>query len=177
MQAKQETEMLGASAMCPEKADICSVLTKMLDVGKYFRAYCYRSVVELGFSLNEIDVLLSLWNHPEQNTVKGISENAHLSKGMISQAVESLQKKQYVTVDHDQRDRRSLLVKLTEMAQPTLDRIQEAAVHFAERIMSGVPQEELLQVDKIVTRVHKNKENMKAKNKTGGAREAAIEKI
>ncbi len=174
MQKKEELQLTSV-ARTPDQSDICTVFTKMLDVGKYFRSYCYRSVVESGFSLNEIDVLLSLWHHPEKNTVKGISETAHLSKGMISQAVESLQKKQYVTVAHDQKDRRSLMVRLTEMAQPTLDRLQEAAGNFMEKMMKGVAWEDLLQMDQIVTVVHSNKEKMKAKRKTGGAPVAAIE--
>jgi DNA-binding MarR family transcriptional regulator len=136
-------------------------LNKMVDVTKYFRAYCYSSVVDLGFSLNEIDVLMSLTEHPEKNTVKGISETVHLSKGMISQAVESLRKKQFVTVNPDEKDRRSVLITLSSMATPVLDRLKEASASFVQKIISGIPYEQLQQTYQVVTQVYTNKENMR----------------
>ena len=133
----------------------------MVDVTKYFRAYCYSSVVDLGFSLNEIDVLMSLTEHPEKNTVKGISETVHLSKGMISQAVESLRKKQFVTVNPDEKDRRSVLITLSSMATPVLDRLKEASASFVQKIISGIPYEQFQQTYQVVTQVYTNKENMR----------------
>ena len=76
-----------------DPTNVWHALTQVLDVGKFFRTYCYRPALDLGFSSNEVDVLLSLKVHPEKNTVKALSETVHLSKGMISQAVESLRKK------------------------------------------------------------------------------------
>lgn len=135
---------------------------KLVDVSKYFRAYCYQSVVDLGFSRNEIDVLMSLTEHPEKNTVKGISETVHLSKGMISQAVESLRKKQFVTVDQNENDRRSVLITLSSMASPVLERLKEASTAFVQKIISGIPYEQLQEVYQVVTQVYTNKENMRA---------------
>lgn len=153
---------------------------QLVDVSKYFRAYCYRSVVDLGFSRNEIDVLMSLTEHPEKNTVKGISETVHISKGMISQAVESLRKKKFVTVNPDEKDRRSVLISLSNMATPVLDRLKEASAAFVQKIISGIPYEELQQVYSVVTRVYANKENMRSvkpqsgeKKLIGGAANAA----
>lgn len=154
-------------------------MTQLLDVGKFFRTYCYRPALELGFSSNEIDVLLSLKVHPEKNTVKAISETVHLSKGMISQAVESLRKKQLVTVDHNEQDRRSVLIALSGIAQPLAEKIRETCVSFAEAILSGIPDEQLQNVLGAVTKLYSNKEKMKSspkgakKNLTGGAAKAA----
>ena len=148
-----------------EKADTDRAywtFTKLMDVSKYFRAYCYKSVVDLGFSLNEIDVLMSLTRHPERNTVKGISETVHLSKGMISQAVESLRKKHFVTVDHDEKDRRSVLISLSTMAMPVLEKLKEASTAFVQKIISGIPYDQLQEVYQIVTQVYTNKEKMKS---------------
>ncbi len=135
---------------------------KLMDVSKYFRNYCYKPIVDLGFSLNEIDVMLSLTKHPEKNTVKGISETVHLSKGMISQAVESLRKKKYVTVDHDEHDRRSVLITLSAMATPVLEKLREVSLSFVQNIINGIPYEQLQEVYQVVTQVYTNKENMKA---------------
>lgn len=142
--------------------EVYTTFLKMLDVSKYFRAYCYHSVVDLGFSRNEIDVLLALEQHPETNTVKGISKAVHLSKGMVSQAVESLRKKQYVTVDPDENDRRLVLISLCSIAQPVLERLKEASAAFIQKIISGLSIEQLNEARQVVTQVYSNKEKMKS---------------
>lgn len=141
--------------------DMLWAFTKMVDICKYFRAYCYHSVVEQGFSRNEIDVLISLKQYPEKNTVKGISETVHLSKGMISQAVESLRRKEFVTVGTDENDRRSVQIALDGKAQPVLDRLREAYAAFVQKIVSGIPLEQLREGLGVVTQVYSNKEKMK----------------
>lgn len=142
-------------------------LTQMLDVGKFFRTHCYRPVLEMGFSSNEIDVLLSLKVHPEKNTVKALSETVHLSKGMISQAVESLRKKEFVLVDPDTRDRRSVLITLSDMAHPLAEKIRETCVAFAETILFGIPDEQLQNVLGAITKLYSNKEKMKSSRPSG----------
>ena len=156
--------------------DVMWAFTEMVDVSKFFRTYCYRSVVEQGFSLNEIDVLISLKQHPERNTVKGISETMHLSKGIISQAVESLRKKKMITVNQSEQDRRSVLIHLSQMSQPVLEKLKESSSNFIQLIISGVSHEQLHEITKVVTQFCKNKETMKTsdpisetENSTGGA--------
>ena len=147
--------------------DMLWAFTKMVDLCKYFRAYCYHSVVEQGFSRNEIDVLISLKQHPEKNTVKGISETMHLSKGMISQAVESLRKKQMVTVNQDERDRRSVLIHLSAVAQPVLEKLKESYAAFLQRIANGVSREQLRAAVGVLTRFYENKEEMSSPAREG----------
>ena len=151
-----------ASAAAPDTERAFWTFFKLMDLSKYFRAYCYKPVLELGFSLNEIDVMLSLTKHPDRNTVKGISETMHLSRGMISQAVESLRRKELVTVDHDKKDRRSVLITLSAPATPILDTLKEASMAFVQKIINGVEQDQLQKVYEVVTQVYTNKEKMKA---------------
>ncbi len=172
-----EQEQSHATAVNAE--NVWLALTQMLDVGKFFRTYCHRAVVDFGFSISEVDVLMSLRQHPEKNTVKGISETVHLSKGIISQAVESLRKKKVVTVKHDENDRRSLIVTLTGMAQPVLEKMREASNTFAKLIISGIPTELLDGAMGVVTQVYSNKEKLTCptvqteENLIGGAAQAA----
>lgn len=141
--------------------DFFWAFNEMIDVSKFFRAYCYRSMVEQGFSLNEIDVLISLKQHPEKNTVKGISETMHLSKGMISQAVESLRKKDMVTVKQSKKDRRSVLIHLSQVAHPVIEKLKESSSNFVERIISGISSEQLHALSGAVSQISKNKARMK----------------
>ena len=53
---------------------------KLSDIGKYFRTYCYRAVQDIDLSLNEIDVLMSLFYAPQKNTVKDISTSEKLRR-------------------------------------------------------------------------------------------------
>ena len=138
-----------------------SALTRLSEVGKYFRAYCYRSVGELGFSANEVDVLLSLRQHPERNTVKSLSETVHLSKGMISQAVERLRQRKFVTVDPDEKDRRSVRVHLSGESRPVLDRLLSDYVEFVNRMFAGISGERLEEALAVLKQLCQNKEEMK----------------
>ncbi len=140
--------------------NVCRAINKITDVGKHLRAYCCRAIAEYGISLNEMDVLLSLGEHPEENTVRQISKNAHLSKGTISQAIESLRKKAFVSVRPDESDRRSVLVTLNSVSLPVLSKIREASTAFVQKVMSGIPYEELHATLSIVSKVYQNKEHM-----------------
>lgn len=142
-------------------ADLFHTLCEMADVGKFFRAYCYREVLEQGYTVNEIDVLLSLRQYPDKNTVKGISETMHLSKGMISQAVESLRKKQLVRVDHNEHDRRSVKIHLNQVAHPVLKSLKESSVSFMEHLSQGIPHEQLSQISQTLAQMCSNKDSMK----------------
>ena len=156
--------------------DAFSALARLSDVGKYFRAYCYRSVSEFGFSANEVDVLLSLQQHPEKNTVKSLSETVHLSKGMISQAVERLRQRRFVTVDTDEKDRRSVRIHLAGESRPVLDRLLQDYVDFVNRMFQGVSKERLSDAFYVLKQLCQNKEQMKQSDKNeGGAAKAAAD--
>lgn len=150
-------------------AELFGVFVRMAELSKYFRAYCYRPVEEMGFTLNEIDVLVSLKNYPEKNTVKGISESLRLSKGMISQAVESLRQKNLVAVSHSETDRRSVLIALNTKAQPVLEKIREAYASFVESFTSGIDREQLSLLETALSQIHQNKESMKNALRKNGA--------
>ena len=148
--------------------DSFSALATLSDVGKYLRAYCYRSVSEFGFSANEVDVLFALRQHPECNTVKGLSERVHLSRGMISQAVERLRRRRFVTVKTDEKDRRSVRVQLSGASHPVLDRLFAEYSDFVRRMFRGVSSEHLYEAFGVLKQLCKNKEEMKIQNKDEG---------
>jgi DNA-binding MarR family transcriptional regulator len=150
--------------------EILGVFARMSELSKYFRAYCYRPVEEMGFTLNEIDVLVCLKDHPEQNTVKGISECLRLSKGMISQAVESLRRKNLVAVSQSARDRRSVLIALNAKAQPVLDKIRETYSAFIRTFTDGVDREQIALIESVLSQFYQNKEAMKQALRKSGKR-------
>ncbi len=134
---------------------------KLSDIGKYFRTYCYRAVQDIDLSLNEIDVLMSLFYAPQKNTVKDISENVCITRGMISQSVESLRRRGLLTVDVNSADRRVLLVALTDAAAPVIAKLTEAESRFTEAILSGIPQDRILKMYDTAEKIHDNKERIR----------------
>lgn len=138
------------------------IFSKMNDISKYFRSYCYRAVGDLGLSLNEIDVLVSLNSDPARNSVKAISENSHMTKGSISQAVESLRRKHLLDVQVNETDRRAVRIHLNESAMPIINRLRDASARFIGSISEGVTPREVATVSHVIGRVYDNKEVMKS---------------
>ena len=102
------------------------VFTKLMSLGKSMRTHCHRAIEADGFTLNETDVLLALTASPENNTVGAISESSNISKGNISQAVESLKQKGYLVTEQSSDDRRYVAVRLTEAADPVIEKLKAA---------------------------------------------------
>ena len=106
------------------------IFTKMMSLGKSMRSHCHKAIENDGFSMNETDVLLAIISADDNNTVKTISESANISKGNISQAVESLKQKGYITTKTSNTDRRSITIELTEKADPIAEKLQNAEEEY-----------------------------------------------
>lgn len=126
------------------------VFTKLMSIGKSMRVHCHRAIETEGFTLNETDVLLALAASPENNTVSAISESSNISKGNISQAVESLKKKGYLVTEQSSDDRRFFTVRLTPAADPVIERLRAAEEEYFSGFMGALPNSEAAS---LVTRI------------------------
>ena len=118
------------------------VFTKLMSLGKSMRTHCHRAIEADGFTLNETDVLLALTASPENNTVGAISESSNISKGNISQAVESLKQKGYLVTEQSSDDRRYVAVRLTEAADPVIEKLKAAEDEYFAGFMGALPSTE-----------------------------------
>ncbi|MBQ4556302.1 MAG: winged helix-turn-helix transcriptional regulator [Clostridia bacterium] len=125
------------------------IFTKMMSLGKSMRSHCHKAIENDGFSMNETDVLLAIISADDNNTVKTISESANISKGNISQAVESLKQKGYITTKTSNTDRRSITIELTEKADPIAEKLQNAEEEYFSNFMVALPQKEASLVSRI----------------------------
>lgn len=85
----------------------------------------------------EAAIISFLHNNPGKDTAGDIVELRMLSKGNVSQAVELLIQKGYLTREPDRNDRRRIHLHLTETAGPVtsaIDRIQEG---FFDELFTG----------------------------------------
>ena len=67
----------------------------------------------LGVTKPEMDVLLFLYNNPQYDKAADVSELRFLAKSYVSKAVDLLQKRGYLQVQNDEKDRRVMRLKLT----------------------------------------------------------------
>lgn len=126
-----------------------------MSIGKSMRVHCHRAIEADGFTLNETDVLLALAASPENNTVGAISESSNISKGNISQAVESLKRKGYLVTEQSSHDRRYFAVRLTPAADPVIARLRAAEEEYFSGFMGALPSSEASLVTRIFDVVQK----------------------
>ena len=146
--------------MAKSKFSLYEIFTKLMSLGKSMRSHCHRAIESDGFTMNETDVLLALLSADDNNTVKAISESSTISKGNISQAVESLKKKGYITTETSSEDRRSVTIALTEKAAPVVEKLQDAEEDYFNKFMVTLSKGEA----SLVTRIFSALQNFSIKN-------------
>ena len=111
-----------------------------------------------GLSQTEMDVLLFLYNNPQYDKAADVSELRFLAKSYVSKAVDLLQKRGYLQVQNDEKDRRVMRLKLTPAADPLIAAGNETRERFLKILFEGVSQEELQTMQKIHQKMMENLE-------------------
>lgn len=112
----------------------------------------------LGVTKPEMDVLLFLYNNPQYDKAADVSELRFLAKSYVSKAVDLLQKRGYLQVQNDEKDRRVMRLKLTPAADPLIAAGNETRERFLKILFEGVSQEELQTMQKIHQKMMENLE-------------------
>ncbi len=111
-----------------------------------------------GVTKPEMDVLLFLYNNPQYDKAADVSELRFLAKSYVSKAVDLLQKRGYLQVQNDEKDRRGMRLKLTPAADPLIAAGNETRERFLKILFEGVSQEELQTMQKIHQKMMENLE-------------------
>ena len=111
-----------------------------------------------GVTKPEMDVLLFLYNNPQYDKAADVSELRFLAKSYVSKAVDLLQKRGYLQVQNDEKDRRVMRLKLTPAADPLIAAGNETRERFLKVLFEGVSQEELQTMQKIHQKMMENLE-------------------
>lgn len=96
-----------------------------------------------GLSQIEIRIIGFLHNNPGKDTAADISYLRMLPKGNVSQGVELLMNKGFLSRTPDERDRRKIHLGLTEKADDIVMEIDKAKVHYEEMLLADIPAESL----------------------------------
>ena len=112
----------------------------------------------LGVTKPEMDVLLFLYNNPQYDKAADVSELRFLAKSYVSKAVDLLQKRGYLQVQNDEKDRRVMRLKLTPAADPLIAAGNETRERFLKILFEGVSQKELQTMQKVHQKMMENLE-------------------
>ena len=94
-----------------------------------------------------------------KDTAADIVELRMLSKGNVSQAVESLIQKSILQRKQDTEDRRKIHLSLTPAAHPITQELEIISKEFLEEVFSGLSQEELELLERMNDRIIENTKN------------------
>ncbi len=120
-----------------------------------------------GLSQLELDIIAFLHINPESDTASDIAEHCMLPKANISQAVEALRQKQFLSRSTDRHDRRRIHLSLTERAEELVPEIMAARAEFLGILFRGFSSEEKAAFEKMSARISKNSlESMEKAKKT-----------
>lgn len=118
--------------------------------------------VETDYGLYKIDVqiLLYLKHAGEHNTSKDIMQLNMFTRGHISQSLSRLQKKGYVRMEQDMKDRRCTHNYLTEEAGLVIRKIEKISRKIKSVVMEGITEEEQKVLVSVARKMNSNIEKV-----------------
>ncbi|MDZ4992245.1 MarR family transcriptional regulator [Clostridium perfringens] len=128
---------------------------------KTYKKFISPILNELGLTHNEFEILVFLQENLEYNTAKDIVEFSGLSKGLISRSIESLLKKEMLTIKKDDKDKRIVRLYISDSAIETIDVLNKISNEFCKLLLEGLKDEELIAFDNILNKMIKNLNNLK----------------
>lgn len=110
-------------------------------------------------TITEGKVITFLYNNPDKDTAADITELRMLSKGNVSQAVESLIQKGLLTRSADQNDRRKIHLSLLSPAKEITNAIHVMQKNLYGQIFNGLSEEDLKIYERINQKIMENTTN------------------
>lgn len=111
---------------------------------------------EYELTLTEAIIISFLHNNPQKNTAADIVELRMLSKGIVSQSVESLIQRSLLQREQDAMDRRKIHLTLMPSAQIITESIEQIQKKFYEEIFAGFSEEDKALFSQIHNRISEN---------------------
>jgi DNA-binding MarR family transcriptional regulator len=104
----------------------------------------------------EIEVLFFLSKCGNENTPTDITKRLNLNRGHVSQAIDSLLKRDYIAAAADEQDRRCMHYTITINAMEVIDKISDAKKQMDAHILKGITEEELETYKRISEKMLRN---------------------
>lgn len=112
-----------------------------------------------GLTYTELTVLLFLANNPTLDTASDIVKCRNMAKSHISVSVRSLEERGMIAKEYRNGNRRSVHLRLTELATPIVQDGREAQERFGEILFRGVPESEKNTLIAVLQKMDRNIES------------------
>lgn len=123
---------------------------------KFYKQMFQPLAAEFNFTQIEIDVLLFLQNNPAYNTARDICQIRGLAKSNVSNAIDSLRKRGYLTTSPDSLSRKVHRLALTPDSVPVLKKLSKRQNYCFSKIMDGFSEEEFKAFRNFMKRMDEN---------------------
>lgn len=122
--------------------------------------YMLKEICEqYGLTLIEATIISFLHNNPGKDTAADIVEIRMVSKGNVSQAVESLIQKSLLKRKQDTADRRRIHLFLQSSAEPIIESMDCLLNQFQKEVFEGLSDEERELFHRVEDRISENTKN------------------
>lgn len=108
----------------------------------------------------ELEILYFLSKCGEKNTSTDIHHQLSMNRGHISQAVDRLCRKKYLTAVPDAEDRRYVHYELTDAALGISEEVGRRYSEIAKEIMKGVTEEEMRVFECVSDKIWNNMQHL-----------------
>ncbi len=133
-----------------------NILLNMRQLIKLYDSYLEEIRKKYHLTQVEVTIISFLNNHPGKDTARDISTLRMIPKGNVSQGVESLIQKKYLTRTIDEADRRKIHLSLLEEAHPIVKEIENTKIHFRDNLLIGFTEEEVVLLENLNERMFTN---------------------
>ena len=121
-----------------------------------YSAVCRPLCHELNLPQTAFDILMFLANNPEYTTARDIVEIRNIKANLVSVNVEKLVQDGYIERQAVEKDRRKTELICTQKALPVQIRGRELQQEFAERLMTGLNDEDQEKLAVYFSQMEKN---------------------
>lgn len=132
--------------------------------GGPFKKLLEEQIIELRRKYNmkkaELEILYFLSRCGKQNTSTDIHHQLMMNRGHISQAVDSLCKRNYIIAVTDEKDRRYVHYVLQDSAKEIIAEMTRVREDINNRIWEGISEEEMKIFREVSSKIRKNIENL-----------------
>lgn len=111
---------------------------------------------EYGLKSVDIEILLYLSHCKNENTPSDIFRRIRINKGHISQGIDNLIHKGYISPLSDSEDRRVVHYIVNDSSKEVIDAIIPIKKNLEKRIFNGLSKEEISQYKEITYKILKN---------------------
>ena len=149
---------------------ISDYLTLTRDTMNAYNRMCEPILIQYDIPQVSFDILMFLTNHPDFCTAQDISEIRGIKKNLVSVHVEKLVRAGLLQRGTVSKDRRKIALTCTEKARPIIEAGLMVQQSFAERITSGISDDDWAVYKRINEKVKANTKNILKTTNAGGAK-------